>query len=74
MEQYVTIILFGLLLFLSCCISAAGRRYDAKLRLTEEKFDNIEHRLIQLEKDLGALRKCYLGTVAEVFKKTEEKS
>ena len=74
MEQYVTIILFGLLLFISCCISAAGRRYDAKLRLTEEKFDNIEHRLIQLEKDLGALRKCYLGTVAEVFKKTEEKS
>ena len=42
--------------------------------MTEEKFDDIEHRLIQLEKDLGALRKCYLGTVAEVFKKTEEKS
>ena len=73
MEQYVTIILFGLL-FISCCISAANRRYDARLRLIEKKFDNIEHRLIQLEKDLGALRKCYLGTVAEVFKKTEEKS
>ena len=73
MEQYVTIILFGLL-FISCCISAADRRYDARLRLIEEKFDNIEHRLIQLEKDLGALRKCYLGTVVEVFKKTEEKS
>ena len=73
MEQYVTIILFGLLLFISCCISAAGRRYDARLRLIEKKFDNIEHRLIQLEKDLGALRKCYLGAVAEVFKKTEEK-
>lgn len=74
MEQYVTIILFGLLLFISCCISAADRRYDARFRLIEEKFDNIEHRLIQLEKDLGALRKCYLGTMAEVFKKTEEKS
>lgn len=73
MEQYVTIILFGLL-FISCCISAADRRYDARLRLIEEKFDNIEHRLIQLEKDLGALRKYYLGTMAEVFKKTEEKS
>ena len=73
MEQYVTIILFGLL-FISCCISAADRRYDARLRLIEKKFDNIEHRLIQLEKDLGALRKYYLGTMAEVFKKTEEKS
>ena len=73
MEQYVIIILFGLLLFISCCISAANRRYDARLRLIEKKFDNIEHRLIQLEKDLGTLRKCYLGTVAEVFKKTEEK-
>ena len=38
MEQYVTIILFGLLLFISCCISAAGRRYDARLRLIEEKI------------------------------------
>ena len=74
MEQYVIIILFGLLLFISCCISAANRRYDARLRLIEKKFDNIEHRLIQLEKDLGALRKYYLGTMAEVFKKTEEKS
>ena len=38
MEQYVTIILFGLLLFISCCISAADRRYDARLRLIEEKI------------------------------------
>lgn len=30
MEQHVIIILFGLLLFISCCISAANRRYDAR--------------------------------------------